>query len=163
MWLPGLRQFTQSRLKPIPLFSNCFTLIVAHISGTNREKWGQEKREKKEEKLEKEGWKLGNIEQNKKERRKMRNEGGKWLIYFLFFYLLLGNQWNIFEVYQNGNYHREKVKITPGKNREDWLIDFTPGKNRESGFAPSLPPKKKKFPVTPLKVSRCKGFPQKRA
>ena len=40
---------------------------------------------------------------------------------FCFCFSLLGNHWNFFGVYQNGNSYKEKAKITPGKNRGKWL------------------------------------------
>ena len=102
--------------------------------------------EENEEKWKKEGWKLGKIEKknNKKGRRKMRNVRWKKLrtFFFLCFSLLI-NQWTFFCLYQNGNFHREKAKIAPGKNRVKRLHA-----RKKSGTF-SLPPKKN-FPVTPL-------------
>ena len=45
--------------------------------------------------------------------------------FFFFFFLLFtfGNHWNLFEVYQNGNFCREKSFHAAGKNQES---DFAP-------------------------------------
>ena len=41
--------------------------------------------------------------------------------FFFFCYSGLGNHWNCFGVYQNGNFYCEKAKITLGKSWETWL------------------------------------------
>ena len=95
--------------------------------------WGKWKRE---------GGKWGKMCKTIKEGRKMRYVRGKgltkaedlfiflftYLFIYLFIFLLftLGNHWNFFGDYQNGNFYQKKDKITPGKNRKS---DFARSEN----------------------------------
>ena len=65
-----------------------------------------------------------------------------FFVFVLFCFSLLGKQWNFFGCTKNGNFHREKAKLTPGIVKSD----FTRGK--KSGKVTLSP--QKNFPVTPL-------------
>ena len=96
---------------------------------TYHEKRGKENRENGEEKK----------ENQKREDGKLKMEGGKctkrrgedFFSSSSFFLFTFQNHWNLFWVYQSGNFYREKAYLTSRKNPEKWLlslknIPFTP-------------------------------------
>ena len=86
--------------------------------------------EKRRMKIRKNWKKLKRKEEN--EKFKVKNDWKQPRTFFLCF-SLLGNQWNFFLVYQNGNFHREKAKITLVKIGKS---DFTLGKNQKKWLCP---------------------------
>ena len=78
--------------------------------------------------------KMVKTEKRKKENEKCKEKnvwkkGEKLMNFFLSLSSLLGNEWNFFGVYQNGNFDQENAKITPGKNQEKWLCPPPPHQN----------------------------------
>ena len=77
------------------------------------------------------------MEQGRRKMRKnFKNEKGKeknqklkvvermeknWGLFLFFCFSLSGSDWNFQGVYKNGNFYREKPKISLGKNWEKWL------------------------------------------
>ena len=103
-----------------------------------REKRGKKTRENGAVKRRKIG--KGRVENQKWKEEKLQNEG-RTFFFFLFFFLLFNfqNHWNLFWVYQNGNF-------LPGRKT------FTPGKKSGKMTLPPL----KNIPLTPLHAPKRK-------